>query len=112
MLYEVITIHCRITTITWKIAPAPIERNITADNGENAKPPTQEPNIAGIPAIRPNKINLRIIDFSLDSGAAIARPSVVLCRANPTIKNVLNAIEPNPIEAPIASPSPKLCRLV
>jgi len=26
------------------------------------------------------------------------------------IKNVLNAIEPRPIDAPIAKPSPKLCR--
>ena len=39
----------------------------------------------------------------------MAIPSVVLCKANPTIRKVLNAIEPIPTAAPIASPSPKLC---
>ncbi|GFN42323.1 MAG: hypothetical protein YK1312THETA_2770004, partial [Marine Group I thaumarchaeote] len=38
----------------------------------------------------------------------MAIPSVVLCKANPTIRKVLNAIEPIPTAAPIASPSPKL----
>ena len=47
--------------------------------------------------------------YPLDNGPAIAIPSVVLCKANPTIKNVLNAIDPKPTAAPIASPSPKLC---
>jgi len=32
-------IHFKIITITWKIAPAPIERKITAENGEYANPP-------------------------------------------------------------------------
>ena len=47
--------------------------------------------------------NLPSINLPLDIGAAIAIPSVVLCKANPTIKNVLNAIEPIPTAAPMAN---------
>ena len=95
--------------MTWKMAPAPIDRKITAKIGENANPPTHEPKIAGTPANRPNATNFPTIFLSLDSGAAIARPSVVLCKVKPTIRNVLKAMEPSPMDAPIASPSPKLC---
>jgi len=38
-------------------------------------------------------------------GATIAKPSVVLCNANPTIRKVLNAASPNETAAPIAKPS-------
>ena len=96
------------------MAPAPIAKKMTDENGEYENPPIQAPNIAGEPAISPRPIIFVINDFfdkvlSLDNGPAIAIPSVVLCKANPTIKNVLNAIDPKPTAAPIASPSPKLC---
>jgi len=79
-------------------------------NGENMNPPSHAPKIAGAPAINPKPNNFPIIGFPLAIGAAIAKPSDVLCNAKPTIKNVLNAISPRPTEAPIAKPSPKLCK--
>ena len=93
---------------TWNIAPAPIERKINVNNGENENPPTQQPKIAGAPAISPRPTILAIFAFELVNGAAIANPSVVLWVAKPTIKNVLKATSPNAIAAPTASPSPKL----
>ena len=82
--------------------------------GEYENPPINVPKIAGVPAINPNAISFPImvrldVVLSLDNGPAMAIPSVVLCNANPIIKNVLNAIEPNPTDAPITRPSPKLC---
>ena len=103
-------IHFIIVKITWKIAPAPIARKITEVKGEYTNPPTHAPKIAGAPAIIPRPASLPIINFPRDMGAAIAIPSVVLCKANPTIKKVLKATEPNPTAAPIANPSPKLCK--
>ena len=47
-------------------------------NGEKENPPIQVPNIAGIPAISPKPTIFPITDFVLVSGAAIAKPSVVL----------------------------------
>ena len=90
------------------MAPAPIDKKITVVNGENENPPIHVPNIAGEPAIRPNKTSFGIIDLQFDSGAAIARPSVVLCKAKPIIRNVPSAACPNAIAAPTARPSPKL----
>jgi hypothetical protein len=43
-------------------------------------------------------------------GATIAKPSVVLCNVNPTIRKVPRAALPNKTAALIAKPSPKLCR--
>ena len=83
-------------------------RNIIAENGEKKNPPIQAPKMAGVPAINPIAANLGMIDFVFDKGATIANPSVVLCMANPTIKNVLSARLPRPTAAPIAKPSPKL----
>ena len=63
---------------TWNIAPAPIARKINVKKGENEKPPIQHPKIAGVPAINPSPIIFAIFAFELVSGAAIAKPSVVL----------------------------------
>jgi len=71
-------IYWKIDNTTWKIAPAPIARKIKVNNGENEKPPTQQPKIAGTPAISPRPIILNILAFDLVNGAAIANPSVVL----------------------------------
>ena len=79
-----------------------------AVNGEKENPPIHVPKIAGEPATKPSMISLEIVTFFLDNGAAIARPSVVLCKANPTMRNVPRATWPNPIAAPTANPSPKL----
>ena len=101
-------IYWKIDNTTWKIAPAPIARKIKVNNGENEKPPTQQPKIAGVPAISPRPIILNILAFDLVNGAAIANPSVVLWVANPTIKKVLKATSPRAIAAPTANPSPRL----
>ena len=71
-------IYWKIDITTWKIAPAPIARKIKVNNGENEKPPIQQPKIAGTPAINPRPIILNILAFDLVKGAAIANPSVVL----------------------------------
>jgi len=71
-------IYWKIDNITWKIAPAPIDRKTKVNNGENEKPPIQQPKIAGTPAINPRPIILNILAFDLVNGAAIANPSVVL----------------------------------
>ena len=63
---------------TWKIAPAPIARKTKVKKGENEKPPSQQPKIAGTPAINPRPIIFIILAFDLVNGAAIANPSVVL----------------------------------
>jgi hypothetical protein len=79
--------------------------------GEYKNPPIQAPTIVGAPAIMPIIISLRNINFLLlASGATIASPSVVLCKVNPIIKKVLRTISPNKMAAPIANPSPKLCK--
>ena len=77
-------IYWKIDSTTWKIAPAPIERKTKVKNGENEKPPTQQPKIAGTPAINPRQIIFTILAFDLVNGAGIAIPSVVLCVANAT----------------------------
>ena len=43
-------------------------------------------------------------------GAAMANPSVVLWIAKPTIRKAPSAASPSTIAAPIARPSPKLCK--
>ncbi|MGH9997280.1 MAG: hypothetical protein ACRD7F_04660 [Nitrososphaeraceae archaeon] len=79
--------------------------------GEYKNPPIQTPTIVGAPAIMPIIISLRNINFLLlASGATIAIPSVVLCKVNQIIKKVLRTISPNKMAAPIANPSPKLCK--
>ena len=70
-------IYWKIDNTTWKIAPAPIARKIRVNNGENEKPPTQQPKIAGTPAISPRPIILNILAFYLVTRAAIANPSGV-----------------------------------
>ena len=56
---------------TWNIAPAPIARKINVNNGENEKPPIQQPKIAGAPAISPSPTILAIFAFELVRGAAM-----------------------------------------
>ncbi len=48
--------------------------------------------------------------LSLRMGAAMPTPSVMLCRVNPTIRNAPRAVSPRANAAPMASPSPRLCR--
>ena len=44
------------------------------------------------------------------AGATIASPSVVLCSAKPTTRKAPSASAPTEYAAPIATPSPRLCR--
>src|SRR4028119_36094 len=81
-----------------------------AAKGEYINPPIHAPIIVGTPAISPIRNSFRILTLpALAIGATIAKPSVVLCSVNPTIRKVLNATWPSSTAAPIAKPSPKLC---
>ena len=46
------------------MAPAPIDKKITAENGEYMNPPSQAPKIAGLPAINPKLL----VKYLLSSG--------------------------------------------
>src|ERR687895_2828290 len=78
--------------------------------GEYRNPPIHAPIIAGTPAIKPIATSFRIMTLPLLAiGATMAKPSVVLCNVNPTIRKVLSATSPSTTAAPIAKPSPRLC---
>ena len=50
---------------TWKIAPAPTDKNIIAARGEYRNPPIHAPAIVGAPAINPITISFRIMTCQL-----------------------------------------------
>ena len=55
--------------------------------GEYRNPPIHVPIIAGMPAIKPIATSFRTMTLPLLAiGVTIAKPSVVLCNANPIIK--------------------------
>ena len=48
------------------MAPAPIAKKITDENGEYENPPIQAPKIAGEPAISPKPTSFVINDFLIE----------------------------------------------
>ena len=56
------------------MAPAPIPRNTAPQIGEKIKPPNQVPNMAGAPAIVPNKTNVLIFGLLFNNGSSNPNP--------------------------------------
>ena len=110
--------------VLWKLAlhkSVGSERDIMLSRrGENANPPIQVPKIAGAPANITNQKNtprLGELAFSPlaevlpgNIGAAMPMPSVILWSVKPTTRKEPRAASPRAKAAPIASPSPKLCK--
>ena len=85
-------------------------KNSVAQRSEYAKPPTQVPKIAGAPPSRPRTKKCDSAGLLRTKGATIPNPSVTLCTIKPITRNAPNARAPVAYDAPMASPSPKLCK--
>ena len=73
-----------------------------------AHPPIHAPTMVGTPAMAPNISSRRSAAPDLDSGATIARPSVMLCSMNPSTNIEPSEISPSAYAAPMARPSARL----
>ncbi len=58
-----------ISAATWKMAPAAIPKNSTADTAVKLNPPTHTPRIAGAPANIPKNVSCASLALDPESGA-------------------------------------------
>ena len=98
------------STMTCRIAPAPIASASADHCGAKARLPIHRPTTAGPPASSVSATKVQSGGRSLRIGAAMPMPSVMLWSVKPSTRKVPSPAAPAANAAPMASPSPRLCR--